>query len=156
MKALSEQEQENLLSKSIKKIKEQQYHINYAIENKNLRKCLRESYKLLSELRTDKLTPRRYYHLYISSFDVLLNIKDYLAEEVLRGRRLIDIYDCVQQAKHVIPRLYLMITAGSIYIEKVPRSAHVILFDMLGIVKEAQNPIKALFERNYLLKIVKD
>ena len=156
MNILSEDEQEKILSKSIKKIKEQTYHINTCIDKNNLRKCLRESYKLLSELRTDKLTPRKYYHLYISAFDVMLNIKNFIAEEVMRGRPLINIYDCVQQAKNVIPRLYLMITVGAIYIEKVPRSAHVILFDMLGIVKQAQNPVKGLFVRNYLLKMVKD
>lgn len=156
MNTLPEEEQEKLLSKSIKKIKEQTYHINTCIDKNNLRKCLRESYKLLSELRTDKLTPKKYYHLYISAFDVMLNIKNFIAEEVMRGRPLINIYDCVQQAKNVIPRLYLMITVGAIYIEKVPRSAHVILFDMLGIVKQAQNPVKGLFVRNYLLKMVKD
>ena len=156
MSLLSDEEQEQILTKSLKKIKEQTYFINTSIDKNNLRQCLRESYILLSELRTNNLTPKRYYHLYISAFDVLLNIKNYMAEDIGRGRKLIDVYDSVQQAKHVIPRLYLMITAGSIYMEKVPRSVHVILFDMLGIVKQAQNPIKGLFVRNYLLKMVKD
>mgnify|MGYP002624545764 CR=1 FL=1 len=151
-----EEEQDRILTKSLKKIKEQTYFINNNINKNNLRQCLKESYILLSELRTNSLTPRKYYHLYISAFDVMLNIKNYMAEEIGRGRRLIDLYDNVQQAKHVIPRLYLMITAGSIYMEKVPRSVHVILFDMLGIVKQAQNPIKGLFIRNYLLKMTKD
>ena len=156
MSLLPDEEQEKILSKSLKIIKEQTYFINNAIDKNNLRQCLRESYILLSELRTNNLTPRKYYHLYISAFDVMLNIKNYMAEEIGRGRRLIDLYDSVQQAKHVIPRLYLMITAGAIYMEKVPRSVHVILFDMLGIVKQAQNPIKGLFIRNYLLKMIKD
>ena len=156
MSLFPEEEQERILSRSLKKIKEQTYFINSAIDKNNLRQCLRESYILLSELRTNNLTPRKYYHLYISAFDVMLNIKNYMAEEIGRGRRLIDLYDNVQQAKHVIPRLYLMITAGAIYMEKVPRSVHVILFDMLGMVKQAQNPIKSLFVRNYLLKMIKD
>ena len=156
MSLLPDEEQEKILSKSLKIIKEQTYFINNEIDKNNLRQCLRESYILLSELRTNNLTPRKYYHLYISAFDVMLNIKNYMAEEIGRGRRLIDLYDSVQQAKHVIPRLYLMITAGAIYMEKVPRSVHVILFDMLGIVKQAQNPIKGLFIRNYLLKMIKD
>ena len=156
MSLLPDEEQEQILTKSLKKIKKQTYFINKAIDKNNLRQCLRESYILLSELRTNNLTPKKYYHLYISAFDVMLNIKNYMAEEIGRGRRLIDLYDSVQQAKHVIPRLYLMITAGAIYMEKVPRSVHVILFDMLGIVKQAQNPIKGLFVRNYLLKMIKD
>ena len=156
MNFIPKEEQEKLLTKSLKKIKEQTFFINNSIDKNNLKQCLRESYILLSELRTNSLTPRKYYHLYISAFDVMLNIRNYMAEEIGRGRRLIDLYDSVQQAKHVIPRLYLMITAGSIYMEKVPRSVHVILFDMLGIVKQAQNPIKGLFVRNYLLKMIKD
>ena len=144
------------LEKGLKKIKEQSFHINSAIEKNNLRQCLKEAYTMLCELRTNELSPKNYYHLYISCVDVMLTIKNYMIEEINRGRRLIDLYDDVQQAQHVIPRLYLMITAGSIYMEKVPRSTRIILYDMLGLVKAVQNPIKGLFLRNYLLKMIKD
>ena len=144
------------LEKGLKKIKEQSFHINSAIEKNNLRQCLKEAYTMLCELRTNQLSPKNYYNLYVSCVDVMLTIKNYMVEEVNRGRRLIDLYDDVQQAQHVIPRLYLMITAGSIYMEKVPRSTRIILYDMLGLVKAVQNPIKGLFLRNYLLKMIKD
>ena len=144
------------LEKGLKKIKEQSFHINSAIEKNNLRQCLKEAYTMLCELRTNELSPKNYYHLYISVVDVMLTIKNYMIEEISRGRRLLDLYDDVQQAQHVIPRLYLMITAGSIYMEKVPRSTRIILYDMLGLVKAVQNPIKGLFLRNYLLKMIKD
>ena len=150
MNILSEIEQDALLAKSLKKIKEQTYFINNTIQQNKLRQCLQETYILLNELRTNNLTPKRYYNLYISVFDVMLNIKNYITEEVTRGRILIDLYDKVQQAKYVIPRIYLMITVGSIYMEKEPRSVHVILFDLLGVVKQVQNPVKGLFVRNYL------
>ena len=156
MNILSETEQDKLLSKSLKKIKEQTYYINNTISQNKLRQCLKESYILLNELRINNLTPKRYYNLYISVFDVMLNIKNYLSEDISKGRLLIDLYDKVQQAKYVIPRIYLMITVGSIYMEKVPKSVHVILFDLLGVVKQVQNPIKGLFVRNYLLKMIKD
>ena len=144
------------LENGLKKIKEQNFHINSAIEKNNLRQCLREAYTMLCELRTNQLSPRNYYNLYISVVDVMLNLKNYMIEEINRGRRLIDLYDDVQQAQHVIPRLYLMITVGSIYIERVPRSTRIIIYDMLGLVKAVQNPIKGLFLRNYLLKMIKD
>ena len=156
MNILSEKEQDNLLSKSLKKIKEQTYFINNTISQNKLRQCLKESYILLNELRINNLTPKRYYNLYISVFDQMLNIKNYLTEETSKGRLLIDLYDKVQQAKNVIPRIYLMITVGSIYMEKIPKSVHVILFDLLGVIKQVQNPIKGLFARNYLLKMIKD
>ena len=144
------------LEKGLKKIKEQAFHINTAIEKNNLRQCLKEAYTMLCELRTNELSPKNYYNLYISVVDVMLILKNYMIEEINRGRRLIDLYDDVQQAQHVIPRLYLMITVGSIYIEKVPRSTRIIIYDMLGLVKAVQNPIKGLFLRNYLLKMIKD
>ena len=156
MNLLPESEQDNLLLKSLTKIKEQTYFIKNTISQKKLRQCLKESYILLNELRTNNLTPKRYYNLYISVFDIMLNIKNYLKEEISRGRILIDLYDKVQRAKNVIPRIYLMITVGSIYIEKIPKSAHTILFDLLGVIKQVQNPVKGLFARNYLLKMIKD
>ena len=144
------------LEKGLKKIKEQSFHINSAIEKNNLRQCLKEAYTMLCELRTNELSPKNYYNLYASCVDVMLTIKNYMIEEINRGRRLIDLYDDVQQAQHVIPRLYLMITVGTIYIERVPRSTKIIIYDMLGLVKAVQNPIKGLFLRNYLLKMIKD
>ena len=156
MNIISDKEQDNILSKSLKKIKAQTYKVNNTISQNNLRQCLKETYILLNELRINTLTPKRYYNLYISIFDIMLTLKNYFFEEVSRGKILIDLYDKVQQAKNVIPRIYLMITVGSIYMEKVPKSVHVILFDLLGVVKQVQNPIKGLFVRNYLLKMVKD
>ena len=151
-----EQNKSLKLEKSLKTIKEQAYHINSAIEKNNLRQCLKEAYTMLCELRTNELSPKNYYGLYMSVVDVMLTLKTYMLEEINRGRRLIDLYDDVQQAQNVIPRLYLMITAGAIYIERVPRSTRVIIYDMLGLVKAVQNPIKGLFLRNYLLKMLKD
>ena len=151
-----EQSKSLKLEKSLKTIKEQAYHINSAIEKNNLRQCLKEAYTMLCELRTNELSPKNYYGLYMSVVDVMLTLKNYMLEEINRGRRLIDLYDDVQQAQNVIPRLYLMITAGAIYIERVPRSTRVIIYDMLGLVKAVQNPIKGLFLRNYLLKMLKD
>ena len=144
------------LEKGLKTIKEQAFHINSAIEKNNLRQCLKEAFTMLCELRTNELSPKNYYGLYMSVVDVMLTLKNYMIEEINRGRRLIDLYDDVQQAQNVIPRLYLMITVGSIYIEKVPRSTRIIIYDMLGLVKAVQNPIKGLFLRNYLLKMIKD
>ena len=151
-----EQNKNIKLEKGLKKIKEQTFHINSAIEKNNLRQCLKESYTMLCELRTNELSPKNYYSLYMSVVDTMLTVKNYMIEEISRGRRLIDLYDDVQQAQSVIPRLYLMITAGSIYIERVPRSTRIIIYDMLGLVKAVQNPIKGLFLRNYLLKMIKD
>jgi vacuolar protein sorting-associated protein 35 len=52
--------------------------------------------------------------------------------------------------------MYLMIAAGALVMENEPKSSGEIIFDLLGMVKGVQNPIRGLFVRYFLLKIIKD
>ena len=153
---LSEEDQERYLDRGLKKIKAQSFHIHTSIEKNNLRQCLKETYSMLSELRTNALTPKNYYHLFTTVFDEMIIVENFFSEEIKRGRKVRDIYDSVQQAVYLIPRLYLMITAGSLVMENEPKSANEIIFDLLGMIKGVQNPIRGLFVRYYLLKRIKD
>lgn len=153
---LSEEDQERYLDRGLKKIKAQSFHIHTAIEKNNLRQCLKETYSMLSELRTSALTPKNYYHLFTTVFDEMQIVENFFKEEIGRGRKVRDLYDAVQQAVYLIPRLYLMITAGSILIENEPKASQEIIFDLLGMIKGVQNPIRGLFVRYYLLKRLKD
>jgi len=56
----------------------------------------------------------------------------------------------------VIPRLYLLITVGAVYIETHEISAKEIISDLLEMVKGVQHPMRGLFLRYYLLKMIKD
>ncbi len=111
---------------------------------------------MLSELRTGHLTPKNYYHLFTSVFDEMQVVINFFQEEIKRGRKVHDLYDAVQQAVYLIPRLYLMIAAGSLVMEHEPKSAGEIIFDLLGMIKGVQNPIRGLFARYFLLKMIKD
>ena len=153
---LSEEDQERYLDRGLKKIKAQSFHIHTAIEKNNLRQCLKETYSMLSELRTNALTPKNYYHLFTTIFDEMMIVENFFREEIKRGRKPRDIYDSVQQAIYLIPRLYLMISAGALVMENEPKSAEEIIFDLLGMIKGVQNPIRGLFVRYYLLKRIKD
>ena len=153
---LSEEDQERYLDRGLKKIKAQSFHIHTAIEKNNLRQCLKEIYSLLSELRTNALTPKNYYHLFTAAFDEMQIVISFFQEEIKRGRKVRDLYDAVQQAVYLIPRLYLMIAAGSIVMENEPKSTEEIIFDLLGMIKGVQNPIRGLFARYFLLKMIKD
>ena len=153
---LSEEDQERYLDKGLKKIRAQTFHIHTCIEKNNLRQCLKETYAMLSELRTNALTPRNYYHLFTTIFDEMLLIEDFFKEEINRGRKVRDFYDSVQQAKYLIPRLYLMISAGALVMEKEPKSTEEIISDLLGMIKGVQNPIRGLFTRYFFLKKIKD
>ena len=138
---LSEEDQERYLDKGLKKIRAQAFHIHTTIEKNNLRQCLKETYAMLTELRTNNLTPKNYYHLFTTIFDEMLLVEDFFKEEINRGRKVRDLYDSVQQAKYLIPRLYLMISAGALVMENEPK---------------AQNPIRGLFTRYFMLKRIKD
>ena len=67
-----------------------------------------------------------------------------------------DLYESVQHAGNIIPRLYLLITVGSAYIKTKEAPVKLILKDLLDMVKGVQQPIRGLFLRYYLLKMMKD
>ena len=151
-----EEQQELILDQGLKNIKAQSYQIKNTINTNNLRQCLKETNLMLCELRTSELTPKNYYQLYTTAFDEMQYVTNFFQEEVNRGRKLQDLYDSVQQAKYIIPRLYLMITAGVIYMENNKQSCRQIIFDLFSMIKGIQNPIRGLFIRYYLLKSIKD
>jgi vacuolar protein sorting-associated protein 35 len=149
-------EQEKILDDALKAVKGGAYHLKAAIERNNMRHCLRQSAALLNELRTQKLTPKSYYSLYTVCFDEMQYLYDFIKEEAKRGRRMFDLYDTVQQASAILPRLYLMITTAAVLIEDNPKAAKEKIFDLLNMVKGIQNPTRGLFTRYYLLKMIKD
>ncbi len=66
-----------------------------------------------------------------------------------------DLYQSVQYCQQIIPRLYLLITVGSVYIETFEIKANEILQDLIEMTKGVQHPIRGLFLRYYFLKICK-
>lgn len=66
------------------------------------------------------------------------------------------LYEEVQKAPKLIPRLYLLITAGSVYIKTRELGAKAILMDLLEMIKAVQHPTRGLFVRYYFLKMCKD
>ena len=111
---------------------------------------------MFKTLRTSKLTPSNYYHLYTTIFDEMQYIYNYFREEARRGRRMKDLYDVVQQCETIVSRLYLLICVASAYIETGQANATDIIFDLFNLMKGVQNPLRGLFCRFFFLKIVKD
>lgn len=67
-----------------------------------------------------------------------------------------DLYESVQHAGSVIPRLYLLVTVGAAYVKTKEAPVKLILTDLLDMVKGVQQPTRGLFLRYYLLKMMKD
>ena len=144
---MTEEDQERYVDEALKAVKAQAFHIHNTIERNQMRACLRTTSQLLMELKTNLLTPKSYYNLYSVIFDEMQYVYNFFKEEARRGRRMKDLYDTVQQASNIIPRLYLMITTGAVYIESQPIVAKEIIFDLLNMVKGVQNPTRGLFTR---------
>ena len=102
-------DQEKAVDLAIKSVERQSYHVLLTIEQNNLRFCLKQAKLMLNELRTNILTPKRYYQLYNVIFGEMKKIEDFMKLEITHGRHPEDIYESVQQCQYVIPRLYLTI-----------------------------------------------
>ncbi len=83
-------------------------------------------------------------------------MEDQFMERKKGGRKMADLYESVQQAVRVLPRLYLMMAAGQVYIETKEAPAKEIMKDLLEMAKGIQHPVRGLFLRYYMLKQLKD
>jgi vacuolar protein sorting-associated protein 35 len=151
-----EENQEKYLEEAKKVVREQAYFMKKALESANLRDALRYASTMLGELRTSLLSPKTYYILFMQIFDELRVLEAYFKEEYRRGRKMIDLYESVQHAHNIVPRLYLLITVGSVYIQTHDVPARQILSDLLEMIKGVQHPLRGLFLRYYFLKMCKD
>lgn len=118
--------------------------------------ALNHASSLLGKLRTSNLSPKEYYQLYIDVTDQLRHLVSYLTEEFERGRKLADLYEIVQHAGNIIPRLYLLITVGYVYMKTSPMCRKEILKDLLEMCSGVQHPLRGLFLRNYLLQMCRE
>ena len=154
---LSQIEQENNLIKLSKAVNFQTNEIKKYLISKDLSKCLLDTAGLISLLKIDLLTPSNYYLLYTEIYDIIQGtIEYYIREETLRGIKIKYIYESVQQSQFLIPRLYLMIITGSIYLELYPKNYREILYDLINMVKCEQKPLRAFWLRFFLFKYTKD
>ncbi|KAJ3477037.1 hypothetical protein NLG97_g8949 [Lecanicillium saksenae] len=104
---------------------------------------------LVSELRTSSLGPKQYYELYMAVFDALRYLSVHLRENH-PVNHLADLYELVQYAGNIIPRLYLMVTVGTAYMGIEDAPVKELMKDMMDMSRGVQHPIRGLFLRYYL------
>ena len=150
------EEQDKLLETATAVVREQAYFMKKAIEQDNLRDALKFSSNMICELRTSTLTPRFYYELYMLIFQELQHLASFFSDKTRHGKKLTELYESVQHAGNILPRLYLLITVGVAYIQSKEAPGPEILRDMAELCKGVQHPIRGLFLRYYLLQMTKD
>ncbi|OUM70208.1 hypothetical protein PIROE2DRAFT_37538, partial [Piromyces sp. E2] len=120
--------------------------------------ALKHCSDMLSELRTSFLTPKNYYELYMAIFDEMRHLTKYLYDShIQKKHHLSDLYELVQYAGSIIPRLYLMITVGihDKFEEDIPPVKE-LMKDMLEMTRGVQHPTRGLFLRYYLCVMTRD
>ena len=99
-------EQERILQDCKLSIKKHAFLMRKSIEDEeNLREALRYSAAMLGELRTSSLSPQKYYELYMLVFDQLVNLESYFSDMRAEGHTFTELYELVQHAGNVLPRL---------------------------------------------------
>jgi vacuolar protein sorting-associated protein 35 len=84
-------------------------------------------------------------------FDALRHVSTYLKEaHQTEKHHLADLYELVQYAGNIVPRLYLMVTVGSVYMEIPDAPVKEIMRDMMEMTRGVQHPTRGLFLRYYL------
>lgn len=85
----------------------------------------------------------------MSVFDALRHLSVYLRESH-PVNHLADLYELVQYAGNIVPRLYLMITVGTVYMGIEDAPVKEIMKDMMEMSRGVQHPVRGLFLRYYL------
>ena len=119
--------------------------------------ALKSASTMLGELRTSALAPKHYYELYMAVFDSLRHLSSYLYDAHMSGKHhLADLYELVQYCGNIVPRLYLMVTVGSVYMSVPDAPIKEIMKDMMEMCRGVQHPTRGLFLRHYLSGVTRD
>lgn len=148
-------EETSLLQTSLNVINRETQQMKRCLETRGkLMDALKHASNFLSELRTSYLSPKQYYELYMAVFDSLQILSTFLKDNHPR-HHLSDLYELVQYAGNIVPRLYLMITVGTVYMSVPDAPVREIMKDMLEMCRGVQYPIRGLFLRYYLIQRTK-
>ncbi|XP_058185242.1 vacuolar protein sorting-associated protein 35A-like [Rhododendron vialii] len=150
------EDEDKWLASGIAGLQQNAFYMHRALDSNNLRDALKYSAQMLSELRTSRLSPHKYYELYMRAFDELRKLEMFFKEETRRGCSIIDLYELVQHAGNILPRLYLLCTVGSVYIKSKEAPAKDVLKDLVEMCRGIQHPIRGLFLRSYLSQVSRD
>lgn len=152
-----EQRQKRFFDEAMEVVRRDAAFMCRELDNNNLKKAFYFANSMLNEMRTSLLTPKNYNILYLAVLDQLRVLEDFLWDEYSnRGANPEKLYEKAQRAGNIVPRLYLLITVGGIFIRSKQAAARAILRDLAEMCKGVQHPTRGLFLRAYLLQVTKD
>ena len=107
-------EQRALLDTALFNVHANAHHMKRRLDDNDLLAALKHASTMLAELRTPSLPPKLYYELYMAVFDSLRHLSAFLHSAQASGEQsLSDVYELVQYAGNIVPRLYLLVAVGA-------------------------------------------
>ena len=149
-------DQEKLLEQATNVVKTSGFQMQKAFDTSNTPDVIKHAVDVISELKSSVMSPKTYYELYMQVFDQLSRLESYFMQAYRREGKISELFEKVQHVTAILPRLYLLVTVGSVYINTNEISAKDMLKDLMEMVKGVQHPIRGLFLRYYLNKMCKD
>uniref|UniRef100_A0A1I8AX68 Vacuolar protein sorting-associated protein 35 n=1 Tax=Meloidogyne hapla TaxID=6305 RepID=A0A1I8AX68_MELHA len=153
------EKQESLLDSALKIVKNESFEMKRSLDQNELMDALKHAVQMICELRTSILMPKFYYRLYIDVTNELQHFLTFLTDRYLGEEQkfsVAELYETVQYTGNIVPRLYLLITVGVVYIKSGESPSTDILHDLVEMCKGVQHPLRGLFLRNYLLTSTKE
>ncbi|KAH0474894.1 MAG: uncharacterized protein KVP18_003933 [Porospora cf. gigantea A] len=122
-----------------------------AIRSKSLKDVLKVCNQLLGLLRhSDEMLCEEYFRVYEGVFVELQHVIGFLRETTARPFE--ELYEVVQHAGNVLPRLYMLATVASLPEEASPD----LLCDIIEMLKGVQHPMRGIFLRYYFFQCIRD
>ncbi|PKI85391.1 Vps35p [Malassezia vespertilionis] len=145
------------LTEALSVVKVQRVQLKRFLDTDRVMDALKCASTMLNELRASTLSPKHYYELYMAIFDALRHLSIYLHDAHSNGKHhLADLYELVQYCGNIVPRLYLMITVGGVYMSVPDAPVKEIMRDMIEMSRGIQHPTRGLFLRHYLSGATRD
>lgn len=152
----ADNDQEVKLNECVRKARQEAFQMKRCLDRSKLNEAMKHASEMLLELRASALSPKNYYELYMAICDELSHLEMFLLDEFQKGNRVAELYELVQYAGSIVPRLYLLITVGAVFIKTNETSRREILHDLVEMCRGVQHPLRGLFLRNYLLQETKN
>lgn len=153
----TEAEQVASLDDALENVRKQSFYMKRALDNGNVRETLKYASSMAGELRTNALSPQNYFELFLlvtaELRELQANFEDLASKKIIS---IMELYDNVQYAGNIVPRLYLLITVGGCFIRSKTAEAKDILYDLVELCRGVQHPMRGLFLRDYLSQMSKD
>ncbi|KAL3527237.1 hypothetical protein ACH5RR_011893 [Cinchona calisaya] len=167
------EDEDKWLAAGVTGLQRNAFYMHRALDSNNLKDALKYSAQMLSELRTSRLSPQKYYELYVRAFDELRKLEIFFMEETNRGYSVVELYELVQHAGNILPRLLFCTSAIKIPKLQLSRGgkeeklkyfldlmweapAKDILKDIVEMCRGIQHPLRGLFLRSYLSQVSRE